>query len=99
MVRAANRSSPRSSTRAIDLLDSESFDVWWDTEIYVGRSFADLIEQAIDDCRHVIVLWSLRLAKPHGQNADAECFSGFEIDKELELCRLLYREFTRLGTL
>jgi hypothetical protein len=40
------------------LLDSEGFDVWWDTEIYVGRSFADLIEQAIDDCRHVIVLWS-----------------------------------------
>jgi hypothetical protein len=41
-----------------DLLDSEGFEVWWDTEIYVGQSFPDLIVDAISGSRHVILLWS-----------------------------------------
>jgi hypothetical protein len=41
----------------------------------------------------------VRLAKQQRRNGDAEGLSGFEIDEEFELCRLLYREFTRLGTL
>jgi hypothetical protein len=40
------------------IFDSEGFDVWWDARIYVGQKFADLIEEAIEDCQHVIVLWT-----------------------------------------
>src|SRR4051794_39495146 len=41
-----------------DLLDSEGFDVWWDAELYGGQLYPNVIEKAIDDSRHVIVLWS-----------------------------------------
>ncbi len=46
-----------------DLLDSEGFDVWWDAEIYIGQEFPDIIKEAIDDARYVVVLWSKRSIK------------------------------------
>jgi len=40
------------------LLEAQGFDVFWDSEIPPGQSWADFIETKLSLCRAVIVLWS-----------------------------------------
>ena len=40
------------------LLQAEGWSVWWDPEIPVGRSFDEVIEEALDAARCVIVVWT-----------------------------------------
>jgi hypothetical protein len=39
-------------------LESRGWSVWWDREIPPGRAFDDVIEEALDAARCVVVLWS-----------------------------------------
>lgn len=39
-------------------LKKEGFDVWWDIEIPTGKTFNSVIENAIENSKCVIVLWS-----------------------------------------
>lgn len=51
--------SDRSTAKAISkALSSLGWTVWWDRQIPPGRSFDQVIEQAIDSARCMIVLWS-----------------------------------------
>ncbi len=40
------------------VLERRRWSVWWDRKIPIGKSFDDVIEQAIAEARCVIVLWS-----------------------------------------
>lgn len=42
----------------VDLLEQQSFSVWWDRALTTGTAFDREIEQALDEARCVIVLWS-----------------------------------------
>jgi hypothetical protein len=53
----ASEDHPR--TRALaEALASHGWSVWWDRKIPLGKSFDDVIEQALRDSKCVIVLWS-----------------------------------------
>src|SRR5262245_29410493 len=41
-----------------ELLEARGWSVWWDREIPPGRTFDDVIEEALTRARCVIVLWS-----------------------------------------
>ena len=46
-----------------DALEKQGWSVWWDPKLRAGRYFDDVIEQALDEARCVIVLWSKRSVK------------------------------------
>jgi TIR domain/PDZ domain len=39
-------------------LGARGWSIWWDREIPLGKSFDEVIEEALADCRCVVVLWS-----------------------------------------
>jgi len=43
-----------------DALERQGWSVWWDPQLRAGERFDDVIEQALQDARCVIVLWSKR---------------------------------------
>jgi hypothetical protein len=45
-----------------NVLVEQGWTVWWDSQIKVGESWANQIEQALDGARCVIVLWSANSA-------------------------------------
>src|SRR5438309_8056582 len=40
------------------VLSERGWDIWWDREIPLGKSFDEVIEKALAQARCVIVLWS-----------------------------------------
>jgi hypothetical protein len=52
------REDQKEAKAIADIFDSEGFDVWWDTRLYVGQRFPDVITDAIKESQHVIVLWT-----------------------------------------
>lgn len=40
------------------LLEEQGFSIWWDVEIRAGESFDNVIKEAIDNSKCVIVLWT-----------------------------------------
>src|SRR5947207_6843914 len=65
---------------------------------HVARS-ATPPKAAMRICNIALLNHFVSLRNQQRRNVDADCLGGLESDEELELCRLLYREFTRLGTL
>ena len=39
-------------------LGARGWSIWWDREIPLGKSFDEIIEKALADCRCVVLLWS-----------------------------------------
>ena len=39
-------------------LESQGWSVWWDRSIPVGQSFDVVIEEALDESKCVVVIWS-----------------------------------------
>src|SRR5262249_32969159 len=46
-----------------DALEARGWSVWWDPKLRLGEHFDDVIEDAIEEARCVIVLWSARSTK------------------------------------
>ena len=42
----------------VEALEAEGWSVWWDQHMHAGPNFRTLIENALRDCRCVIVAWS-----------------------------------------
>lgn len=53
-------------------LNANGFSVWWDREIPAGKSFDEVIENAIDNSRCVIILWSEASIKSQWAKVEAE---------------------------
>jgi len=46
------------SKRLAEALEHQKWTIWWDRDIPVGKSFDQVIEEALDSAKCVIVLWS-----------------------------------------
>ena len=44
-------------------LEKQGWTVWWDPKLRAGERFDDVIEQELQRCKCVIVLWSKRAVK------------------------------------
>ena len=42
----------------IKVLEKNGWSVWWDRKIPIGRTFDDVIEEAIDDAKCIVVIWT-----------------------------------------
>ena len=42
----------------VQALESKGWSVWWDREIPIGRTFDEVIEEAIDEAKCVVVIWT-----------------------------------------
>lgn len=61
----------RSETEKLaSALESEGWSVWWDRSIPVGKSFEDIIEEALDEAKCVVVIWSKNSVKSQWVRAE-----------------------------
>ena len=61
-------------SRAAELasvLETKGWSVWWDRDILPGRTFDDVIEEALANARSVVVLWSAESVKSRWVRAEA----------------------------
>ena len=64
-----NRDEARKLAQA---LEAQGWSVWWDRRIPAGRTFDEVIEEAIDASRSVIVLWSSKSVSSRWVRTEAE---------------------------
>ena len=53
------------------ILEAKGWSVWWDRDILPGRTFDDVIEEALTGARSVVVLWSAESVKSRWVRAEA----------------------------
>jgi TIR domain-containing protein len=53
------------------VLETKGWSVWWDRDIPPGRTFDDVIEEALTNARSVVVLWSVESVKSRWVRAEA----------------------------
>ena len=53
-------------------LKLHGYTVWWDTTLYGGEDFHDVILQALDDAKAAIVIWSESSVKSHWVRGEAQ---------------------------
>jgi TIR domain len=52
------REDPNKAKAIAELFQQQSWSVWWDRNIPPGRSFDEVIEEALGAAKCVVVLWS-----------------------------------------
>jgi len=58
-------------TPLVKALESHGLSVWWDRNIQPGQSFSNVIEEALNKCRCVIVIWTPNAVRSRWVNAEA----------------------------
>src|SRR6185369_1749434 len=53
------------------ILETKGLSVWWDRDITPGRTFDDVIEEALTNARSVVVLWSAESVKSRWVRTEA----------------------------
>ena len=53
------------------ILETKGLSVWWDRDILPGRTFDDVIEEALTSARSVVVLWSAESVKSRWVRTEA----------------------------
>ena len=66
----ASKDRERARTLAL-ALEARGWSVWWDREIPLGRSYDEVIEQALADARCMLVLWSAAAAASEWVRSEA----------------------------
>ena len=66
----ANDDRPRAQALA-ETLEGQGWSVWWDRVIPAGRTFDEVIEEALDESKCIIVLWSTRSVKSRWVRTEA----------------------------
>jgi hypothetical protein len=59
------------AARLADILTRRGWSLWWDNDIPAGKTWADVIQSALDEARCVIVLWSSASRASLWVNAEA----------------------------
>lgn len=67
----AKEDRPRARTLA-EALEQRGFSVWWDRKIPVGKSFQQVIQEAVDEARCIVVIWSEHSVKSDWVQNEAE---------------------------
>jgi hypothetical protein len=52
-------------------LERRGWSVWWDNDIPAGKTWAEVIQRALEDARCVVVLWSPASVRSHWVNTEA----------------------------
>jgi adenylate cyclase len=66
------RDQQATASRVVKMLQAAGFDVWWDSDLPVHRSYSEIIESKLADAKAVVVLWSERAAQSQWVRAEAE---------------------------
>ena len=92
-VSYASEDRPRIASLA-NALEEEGWSVWWDRTIPPGKSFDEVIEQALDAAGCVIVVWTESAVQSRWVKTEAE--EGLRRgDNGLEECFTLGRRYGR----
>lgn len=65
------REDRASAERLANALEEQGWSVWWDPQIPAGKTFDDVIEQAIDTASCILVLWSKHSVKSRWVRTEA----------------------------
>lgn len=74
----------------VQLLEAQGWSVWWDRTIFPGKTFDEAIQEAIDEARCVMVVWSnasvrSRWVKTEAAEGDRR---GILVPAQLDPCQL-----------
>ena len=83
----------------VQLLEAQGWSVWWDRTISPGKMFDEVIQQAIDEARCVLVIWSRASVKSRWVKTEADEGDrrGILVPAQLDHCQLPL-EFRRIQT-
>lgn len=56
----------------VELLEKQGWSVWWDRKIPLGKTFDQVIEEAIDVAKCVLVVWSVESVKSNWIKTEAD---------------------------
>jgi uncharacterized protein YecT (DUF1311 family) len=77
------KSAERSVRPIAKALQAEGFEVWWDEELPVHRSYSEVIQEQIGAAKAVVVVWSAEAAKSVWVRSEAN--EGREADKLVQI--------------
>ena len=66
-----NREDQATARRFAEAFQAEGFEVWWDTTLRAGEAYDEVTEQALNEARAVVVLWSPRSVVSRWVRAEA----------------------------
>ncbi|MEP7311902.1 MAG: TIR domain-containing protein [Pseudomonadota bacterium] len=84
-----SRDDQSSARRFAESLKREGFSVWWDQSLSAGEAFDRVTEQALDDAKAVVVLWSRKSVESRWVRAEATqaLANGRLVPVMIEPCR------------
>jgi TolB-like protein len=84
-----SREDQATTRRFAEGLEHEGFSVWWDQALNAGEAFDRVIEQALDEAKAVVVLWSKRSVDSRWVRAEATQAQakGLLVPVMIEPCR------------
>jgi TolB-like protein len=71
-----SREDQATARRFAEGFASEGFSVWWDQALSAGEAFDKVTEQALEDARAVVVLWSMKSVDSRWVRAEATQAQG-----------------------
>jgi adenylate cyclase len=66
-----NREDQATAQRFAEALQAEGFEVWWDTTLRAGDAYDEVTENALNEAKAVVVLWSPRSVVSRWVRAEA----------------------------